>query len=126
MKNLRKFLFWSLILSFAFCIQSCNDEDSSTNSKSIVGTWAEDTNTSYSQSYWTFKSNGEFESHLYQSGDQPRYGTYILNSGILTIKIRAIEGNNGAYTRQYVVTTLTNNSLVLVSDDEVRSFTRKE
>lgn len=116
-----------LILCLCLCVaalsfSSCSDDD---EGSSIIGTWASDENSEYLQETWIFKSNGNFESH-YRSdwGDQPRIGKYVLNNGMLTINIREIEGNNGAYTEKFVVTMLTKHSLILANEDEIKSFTR--
>ncbi len=118
-----------LILSLCLCgtalfFSACSDNEEEDR---IVGTWYSDENSAHVKSTWTFKSNGDFESHLITSGwneDQPRMGTYVLNSNILTINIRAIAGNNSAYTQQFAVTTLTKKSLVLIGEDGVKSFSR--
>ncbi len=118
--------FLMAILSVGLMACSSDDDDVEAGKISIVGTWTDGPYTTV-----TFGSNGDYKSVNTSVPDIPQYrtGTYSYNASqsLLTVNVKAVANQNGAYQRTYIVQTLTESTLVLLhTDGEVEGYyTRK-
>lgn len=99
-----------------FCIATSCEKSGDGNG--IVGTWQEVGNASYPE-ILEISRNGDW--HTYQKDfayASDRWGeyTYDARSGTIVVSIRAVSGNNGAYTAIYVIQHLSETRMTLICD----------
>ena len=115
----------SLIMAVMLCalVVSCGEdsEDNKGNEASIVGTWVRGTTT------LVLGGNGSYDLTDNSIPDIPQYrkGTYSYNSSqkLLVVNVVAIPNQNNAYSKTYIVQTLTKTNLVLLyTDGDVEGY----
>lgn len=129
---MKKFLDYAcmlMIVMVGMCMSSCSDDDDDSvdaTQSSIVGKW-ERSGTDGTE-FWTFEKGGKYKSvnTSFPSYTQYRNGTYKIADGMLLIDIKAVEGGNSAYSKHYMIYSLSESSLVLMDMDygDWISFTR--
>lgn len=124
---MKKLIRWCTSVICVFCLTTSCVKSSSGND--IVGTWQEVGNDSYPEILEIGK-NGEWHEYLngydYSSDRWGEY-TYDSTSRTIVVSIRAVSGNNGAYTDLYVIQHLSESRLSLIGDrysESVRSYKR--
>lgn len=125
--EMKKLIRWCTSVICVFCLTTSCVKSSSGND--IVGTWQEVGNDSYPEILEIGK-NGEWHEYLngydYSSNRWGEY-TYDSTSRTIVVSIRAVSGNNGAYTDLYVIQHLSESRLSLIGDrysESVRSYKR--
>lgn len=125
--EMKKLIRWCTSVICVFCLTTSCVKSSSGND--IVGTWQEVGNDSYPEILEIGK-NGEWHEYLngydYSSDRWGEY-TYDSTSRTIVVSIRAVSGNNGAYTDLYVIQHLSESRLSLIGDrysESVRSYKR--
>ncbi len=125
--EMKKLISWCTSVICMFCLVTSCVKSSSGND--IVGTWQEVGNASYPEILEIGK-NGEWHEYLngydYASNRWGEY-TYDPTSRTIVVSIRAVSGNNGAYTDLYVIQHLSESRLSLIGDrysESVRSYKR--
>jgi len=113
-----------LVIILVFTFTSCDkddDENNNIDNVTIVGEWQDGTTT------LKFGSDGSYllTDRSIPTHIQYRRGTYSYNSkqGLLSINVKAVPNENGAYQQTLIVQTLTKSTLVLLyTDGDVEGY----
>ncbi|MDE7387587.1 MAG: hypothetical protein K2N28_10690 [Muribaculaceae bacterium] len=108
-----------LLIVGATACSSDDDDISNSAGTSIVGKWRD------GSKVMTLGTDGSYRSDLNDKYGQYRVGTYSYNpsNSLMTINVKAVEGQNGAYQQTLIVQTLTSSTLVLLyADGDVEGY----
>lgn len=102
---------------------ACGSDDDGDNlnvtGASIVGTWKD------GSKVMKLGNNGSYRMDLNDKYGQYREGSYSYNAStsLLSINIKAVQGQNSAYQQTLIVQTLTSTTLVLLyTDGDVEGY----
>lgn len=119
--NFKKTSVWTIILVVIISLSSCSKDEH--GGDLIVGTWYDET----SLTTLVLGSDGSYNLKNTSIPGLPQYrkGTYSYNASqqLLSINVVAVEGENSAYQKTYIVQTLTESTLVLLyMDGDVEGY----